>query len=270
MGGNNMYVAIDPGNCNTKYFDGKDLNIFPSAIGINSLHRNLKKILGRNEFEWEYEGKSGFAGALAVDESEYVESRKDDSKAHFDALMRTLIALHQFGREPIFDIVVGQPISTHNDVEKLAIKAMYEKRHELTVNGKRKIIFIRRCEVSPEGAAAGLLVAPDIGTIRVMDIGSGSVNYATIKDRGFNNRGSWTFNEGMESKDTLDKESFVRQVCTKAINKKWGKNDPLYLCGGGAKLQPLISEYFAKAQLIPDPLFANVKAFYLIAGKLYG
>ena len=164
-----MHVAIDPGNSNTKFYDGKDLKMFPSAIGINSLQRNLKRSLSVNEYEWEYDGKCGFAGSLAIDESDYYESRKDDSKAHFDALMRSLIALHQFGSTNVYDIVVGQPIITHNEDEKRAIKAMYEKKHDLVVNGVRKLIVIRRCTVSPEGAAAGLLVAPDIGTVRVMD-----------------------------------------------------------------------------------------------------
>lgn len=268
-----MIAAIDPGNCNTKFAGMQQRPfIFPSAIGVNDLQRNLKRETGPHDFEWQYEGVSGFAGTLALEESEYSESRKDDSKAHFDAKLRTLIALHRFGGGNEFDIVVGQPIETHTEAEKTDIKRMYIGRHDLTINGQRKLITINRCEVSPEGAAAGLLVAPNTGMIRVIDIGSGSVNYATIINRKFNNRGSWTFSEGMESKRDLQPASFARQIASKAITRKWTATDKVYLVGGGAGvLLSHLQEYFQHAQLIDDdPCTANVRAFLMIARRVYG
>jgi len=68
-----MYAAIDAGNRNTKFYDGKQLIKFPSAIGINELQRNIKGERKPFDFEWEYEGKCGFAGTLAEDESEYAD-----------------------------------------------------------------------------------------------------------------------------------------------------------------------------------------------------
>lgn len=268
-----MIAAIDPGNCNTKFVGMQQRPlVFPSAIGVNDLERNLKHESGPYDFEWEYEGKCGFAGTLALEESEYAESRKDDSKSHFDAKLRTLIALHRFGAGNEFDIVVGQPIDTHTDAEKTAIKRMYIGRHDLTINGQRKHIVINRCEVSPEGAAAGLLVAPNTGMIRVIDIGSGSVNFATIINRKFNNRGSWTFTEGMESKRELQPAAFARQIASKAITRKWSAADKVYLVGGGAMaLLSHLQEYFRHAQLIDDdPCTANVRAFLMIARRVYG
>ncbi|GKU79835.1 ParM/StbA family protein [Paenibacillus sp. L3-i20] len=264
-------AAIDAGGKNTKFYDGKQLIMFPSAIGINELERNLKSEHAQFEYEWEYEGKKGFAGTLA-EESEYAESRRDDSKAHFDAILRILIALHQFGEGISFNIVVGQPIETHNETEKIAIKTMLQRRHDLTINGKAKTIIINRCEVTPEGATAGLLTVEQ-GLVRIIDIGSGSVNYGTLKNRKFLNKGSFTFTEGMESKTNLNIEAFARQIGTKAINKKWGKEDVVYLCGGGAEviLPYLKAEFFPNGQLLAaDPLYSNVKAFFMIARKLYG
>lgn len=267
-----MIATIDAGGDNTKYCDGKQLIKYPSAIGFNSLERNLVGSRRPYDFEWSYEGKTGFAGTLAVDESEYAESRRDDSKAHFDCQLRVLIALHQFGSGVEFNIVVGQPIDSHTDAEKKAIRHMLQKRHEVTVNGCKKTIIINRCEVAPEGAAAGLL-APGSGTVRIIDIGSGSVNFATLQDRSYNNKGSFTFTEGMQSKRNMDFESFARQIGTKATNRKWRKGDAVYLCGGGATdLLPYIKrDFFPYAQLIDkEPIFANVKAFYLLAEKIYG
>lgn len=267
-----MIATVDAGNDNTKFFDGKQLIKYPSAIGFNSLERNLRGGRRPYDFEWEYEGKTGFAGTLAVDESEYAETRRDDSKAHFDCLLRVLIALHQFGSGIEFNIVVGQPIDFHTEEEKKAIRLMLQKRHDITVNGIRKTIIINRCEVAPEGAAAGLL-APVAGTVRVIDIGSGSVNFATLIDRSYNNKGSFTFTEGMQSKRTMDHESFARQIGTKALNRKWRKGDNVYLCGGGAAdiLPYLQRDFFPYAELIDnEPIFSNVKAFYLLAEKIYG
>lgn len=267
-----MILAVDGGNDNTKFYDGRQLIQFPSAIGINDLQRNLKGERGAYDFEWEFEGKCGFAGTLAR-ESEYAESRRDDSKAHFDAKLRILLALHQFGgigNAVEYDLVVGQPIDFHTDAEKTAIKEMMIKSHELTVNGIRKTICIRRCEVTAEGVAAGLLASGN-GLVRIIDIGSGSVNYGTVQNRGFNNKGSFTYPEGMQTKRKMDHGSFARQIATKALNRKWEKEDAVFLCGGGAPaILPYITEFFPTAQLLEaDPIFSNVKAFYLIARKLY-
>lgn len=267
-----MISAIDPGGRNTKYLDTKIQQpiMFPSAIGINDLDRNLKST-GQFDFEWEHDGLTGFAGSLALRESEYVESRKDESKAHFDAKLRTLIALHQYGSGNEHQILVGQPIDTHTETEKQAIKKMYIGSHDLTVNGKRKVIVIKNCEVGPEGAASGLLVAPAVGTIRIIDIGSGSVNFATIIDRQFINKSSFTLPEGMESKSKLDPRSFGRQIAARAIARKWDKNDAVYVTGGGAdEVLPFIQQLFPLAALLdPDPFTTNVRGLLMIARRVY-
>lgn len=267
-----MISAIDPGGCNTKYLDARLPKpvMFPSAIGINDLDRNLKST-GEFDFEWEFEGLTGFAGSLALRESEYVESRKDDSKAHFDAKLRTLIALHQYGSGNDHQILVGQPIETHTEAEKQSIKKMYIGTHDLTVNGRRKIIHIKNCEVGPEGAASGLLIAPAAGTIRIIDIGSGSVNFATITDRQFINKSSFTLPEGMESKSKLNARSFGRQIAARAIARKWDKSEVIYITGGGAEeVLPHIQALFPLAVLLdPDPFTTNVRGLLMIARRVY-
>ncbi|WEK53305.1 MAG: ParM/StbA family protein [Candidatus Cohnella colombiensis] len=264
-------VAIDAGNHETKFYDGKRFVQFPSILGYDWRERNLKQQQGEHDYEWEYKDQKGFAGTLALYESECAESRKGDSKAHPDALLRILIALHQFTDGIEHKIVVGQPIKTHTKEEKETIKEMIVGRHEIAVNGRKKHLLITRCEVAAEGVTAGLLV-PGGGTVRVIDIGSGTVNFGTLIDRRFNDKGSFTLTNGMETVRTADPVSFGRQIALKALSNGWGKNDAVYLCGGGAEaLQESLRAYFINAQLIiGDPVTANVRAFYLIAGKLYG
>lgn len=265
-----MISAIDAGNYLTKFYDGRKLRAFPSLIG-EYRDRNLKQQHGEFDYEWEYDGQRGFAGTLALHESDCADSRKGESKAHPDASLRALLALHQFGEGIEHQIIVGQPISTHQESEKTAIKEMLCGRHELTVNGKRKIIVIRRCEVAAEGVTAGLLV-PGGGLVRVIDIGSGTVNFGTLIDRRFNDRGSFTLGTGMETLRSVQPADFARQIALRALARGWKANDTVYLCGGGAgAVLAALRAYFPSVQMIEgEPSFANVKAFYLIARKVYG
>lgn len=260
--------AIDAGNFETKFYDGVRLRKFPSDIGLDFRHRNLEQKHGEYDFVWEYAGKKGFAGTLA-EESECGGSQGGDTKAHFDALLRILIALHQFSNESAHDIIVGQPISRHEPSEKQEIKNMLIGRHDITINGERKIIIIKRCEVAAEGVVAGLLT-PSKGIIRVMDIGSATVNYGSLKDMRFLDKGSWSELSGMNTYTHSDFEAIGRKIAVSAL-KKWKKDDTVRVCGGGAEyVFPYVQQIFPNAELISDATFANVKAFFEIARKVYG
>ena len=265
-----MVVAIDAGNYETKFYDGRTLRRFPSALG-EYRERNLKQQAGEHDYEYEFNGQKGFAGTLALMESEFVESQKGESKAHPDARLRVLIALHQFSDTIEHNIIVGQPISKHTADEKGAIKDMLQGRHELTINGQRKIIVIRRCEVAAEGVTAGLLV-PTGGIVRIIDIDSGTVNFGTLIDRKFNDKGSFTLGKGLETLKSVQPAAFARQICIRALAAGWKGSDSVYICGGGAAaLLEHIKPYFIGVQLLDkDPVYSNVKAFYLIARKVYG
>lgn len=265
-----MILAIDAGNYETKFYDGRQLRAFPSLIG-EYRDRNLLQQHGEFDFEWEYDGQRGFAGTLALHESECADSQKGESKAHPDARLRVLLALHQFGEGVEHQIIVGQPISMHKEPEKAAIKELLCGRHEVIVNGKRKIIVIRRCEVAAEGVTAGLLV-PGGGLIRVIDVGSGTVNFGTLIDRRFNDRGSFTLGTGMETLISVEPADFARQIALRALARGWKANDTVYLCGGGAgAVLAALRAYFPGARMIEgNPEYANVKAFFLIARRVYG
>ncbi|OAB48445.1 ParM/StbA family protein [Paenibacillus antarcticus] len=262
-----MIAAIDAGNFETEFYDGNTFHKFLSAIG-EYRERNLKSDGG---IEFEYNGLRGFAGSLALLESEFVESQKGETKAHPDARLRVLLALHQYAEGTEHSIVVGQPISGHTEIEKKVIKEMLLGRHEMTVNGKKKTIIIKRCEVAAEGVSVGLLV-PGGGVVRVIDIGSGTVNFGTVIDRKFNDKHSFTLGSGMETVRSTQPAAFARQIAIRALANGWKAGDTVYLCGGGAEvLSSHIKQFFTGATLIDgSPEFANVRAFHMIARKLYG
>lgn len=77
--------------------------------------RNMIQEFGEDNMIFEYKGRKGFAGSLAKYESELGGSRKGGTKAHNDAKIRILLAIHRYSDDMINDIVVGQPIGLHNE-----------------------------------------------------------------------------------------------------------------------------------------------------------
>ncbi|CDN41706.1 ParM/StbA family protein [Paenibacillus sp. P22] len=264
-------IGIDAGGSAVKLYDGRQFRQFPSAIGYDWRERHLQQQHGEHDYDWAYDGRRGFAGTLALHESQMADSLKGDSKAHPEARLRVLIALHQYAAGPEHDIVVGQPIGTHTKGQKELIKKLLIGEHEITINGRRKVITINRCEVAAEGVSAGLLAGTK-GQVRVIDIGSGTVNYGTLLDGRYKDLESFTLVTGMETRRNPDLDSFARQIAAYAVNKGWGSQDTVYLCGGGADpLQRELVKYFGSAQLLKPGMseYANVDAFYRIAKGLY-
>ncbi|ACT00238.1 ParM/StbA family protein [Paenibacillus sp. JDR-2] len=262
-------LTIDGGGSTIKVYDGDQVRQFPSTISYDWRPRNIES-KGQFDFEWEYNGEKGFAGTLAQRESDCADSLKGDTKAHPEAALRVLLALHQYCPDPAPKIIVGQPIKTHTPDEKNAIKGMLlNRRHDITVNGQRRIILIQRCEVAAEGVSAGLLI-PVGGTIRVIDIGSGTVNFGTLIDRQFNDLGSFTLSTGVET-TRGGVAALAHQIARAARAAKWQPEEKVNLCGGGALVMlELLRPYFPNVGVIPDPVTANVRAFHMIARKVYG
>lgn len=262
------FVAIDAGNNSVKFHDGLKLISFPSNLGPWR-ERKVRGHFGNSDWEYELNGEKGFAGTLSENENELSEPRSGLTKAHKDAKIRILLALHNYAdtSEPI-DIVVGQPIATHSVEEKEAIKSMLVGSHELVVNGDRRIITIRHCTVTIEGIVAGLIGADPNGIIRVIDCGSGTINMGSISNGQFLDRDSDTIPKGMNN-DILPKD-LVEVITRKGIAKNWNATDRVRVLGGGAEIMlPYIKEEYPNATIVPNPGFANVIAFYEVARKLY-
>ncbi|MED5040757.1 ParM/StbA family protein [Geobacillus stearothermophilus] len=269
-----MIVGIDAGNSEVKMAGPLGLDKFCAAIGEYQ-ERNLENNHG-DGMVWEYEGKKGFAGMLALIESDFGGSIMGDSKAHEDAKMRVLLALHRYSNSTTYEIVVGQPISRHTPEEKTAIKKMLVGTHTLTVNGVTKTFTIARCEVAAEGAAA-ILSNPAPGLLRVIDVGSATVNCATLLDMRYVNRDSETLPFGFNTIRNRDFHELARGIYAH-VSKRWKKQNEVFLAGGvaGQLLEP-IREYFPKAQLLQpihnnqhhSPIYANAVGFYTVGRKLY-
>lgn len=274
-----MILGVDAGGDRVKVYGELEEMSFQSILG-EYRERKLVTTFSNEDMIYEFNGQKGFAGTLAMYESNYAASMLGDNKAHSDLLIRVLIALHKYSNETEFKIVVGQPISKHDNKHKQLIKEMLIGSHKFTLNNVTKQINITHVEVAAEGAAA-FWSSPRNGQVRLLDIGSGTVNGATLNNGAYIDKGSFTIKEGLNTHDDIDLEKFARKVATTAL-KKWEVDDTVLLVGGGAEtLLTYLQEYFFNLQVLSPkvkkgglikeykPIFANAIGFYTIAKKVY-
>lgn len=270
-----MIVGVDAGNHEVKVVHQKGTDRFPSDIG-EYRERNLKQEFSKDDMVVEYEGKRYFAGTLAKYESEFNARIMGDSKAHADAKLRILIALHRIGYD-VYKIIVGQPIEKHTDDEKTRIKDMLKGPHSITINNNRKEFFVSRVEVAAEGGSA-FWASPRDGLIRIIDIGSGTINLATLNDMRYIDKDSFSIRMGMNTTKTKNYEALARIIAAEA-GKKWTYEDNIRIVGGAAvSIYPYIQKYFPHAELTHpavngetlEPVFSNAVGFYKIGVSIYG
>lgn len=277
-------LGIDAGNSNIKIVGDEGELLIPSALG-EYRERKLYQKFSDNDIEYKYKKERGFAGTLAQYESQLLASQMGDSKAHQEMVIRVLIGITQYTQETIFDIVVGQPIAKHNQEEKDKMKNMLQGEHRININGVERYINICNVEIASEGGSA-FWSNPVSGVIRIMDIGGGTVNAATLNEARYIDKESFTIPEGMDTLLNNDLEALARKISLHAL-RVWDKEDALLICGGGSKsLKHHIGKYFNNSSLLCpflrvvgshgitqgrqlDPVFANAVGFYNMAKKVF-
>ena len=274
-----MIVGVDGGNNEVKVACPTRVFKFLSNLG-EYRERRLDQVFSEDDMIVEYNGKKRFAGTLAKYESEFVGSMMGSSKAHEDFLYRVLIALHKC-EDLNFKVIVGQPIISHIEMEKRKMKDMLIGEHLFTVNDIDRNIVIEQAEVAAEGGAA-FWSNPVAGLVHILDIGSGTVNAATLDEGRYIDKMSFTLKFGMSTNYSVDMFEMARAIASSA-SKKWSKNAKVLLVGGGAEslLAPL-TDYFSDTTILKPkfmvgtlalnlrPVYANAVGFYNIGRKVYG
>jgi plasmid segregation protein ParM len=275
-----MRLGIDAGNYKVKVAGEFGLMDFISAIG-ESRQINLQQIHGQDDMYFEYQGETGFAGSLALYESEFGGSIMGDTKAHIDTKLRVLIGIHRYItlyqiEEKEFDIVLGQPISKHNHNEKTKIKEMIKGWHTIVVNGVEKSFHIRNIEVAAEGVSA-FFSNPTNGLVRILDVGSGTVNYSSVLEGRFLDKDSGTLPFGVNTNKTHNLQALSRGIATHVL-KKWSPQDKTFVVGGiSEQILPHLKGYFSNIDILRpiynqqyvNPIYANAVAFYIVGVNIY-
>nr|WP_285847124.1 hypothetical protein [Sporosarcina luteola] len=283
-----MNLGIDAGNYRAKVAGPYGVDSYRTAI-CDWFERNIEEDFGEDDMEFMYNGRKGFAGTLASYEDQFGGGAMyGDSKAHEDTVIRVLLAIYRYTQKYCpgfvrFNIVAGQPIVSHKPAEKKKLVDMLKNEHIITINRKECHFSIEQVGIAAEGSGA-FWSAPKNGQVRIIDIGSGTVNAATIADNRHINTASDTFNYGVETtggRDNID--GIARATIRSTTQLKWRKTDAVYVCGGiTSDIIPLLAEHYTDVQpIIPQlnahnglqihlPTFANAVGFYELARLTYG
>lgn len=238
-------VGLDIGRRNVKLYTGSKFIVYPAVLGE---WRDMK--VGTNEssrgYTGSFNGSKFFAGTLAEDESEFPRQMLVKTKITDDALLLALIGLHRAGIVNA-DVVTGVPVDQHDEATKRAFSELLLGKWELELNGVLRAININSVRVAVEGGGA-YWSAPKEGVIRILDGGSKTFNYITIKNRRYIDRESGTLDFGFDTNKSTDSEQLILKIAGE-LGKKWGSDDEVYTVGGEAEaLARYLRRYFKKAQ----------------------
>lgn len=283
-----LILGIDAGSYMVKVCGPFGVDKFRSNV-CDWFERDIEENFSEDDMEFEIGERKGFAGTIAMFEDEFGSaSIYGESKAHEDTKVRVLLAINRYLKKYCpnvgrVSIVVGQPIKGHKESEKTRIKDMLTGQHTVKVNGKTRTFFIENIGVAPEGSSA-FWSNPVEGMIRIIDIGSGTVNAATLIDNHHVNNASDTFNFGAETVNNKENyENMARGIIRNTTRLKWKKTDRVFICGGISEgITPFIAEHYPNATILKpsfkngrevkffNSVFSNAVGFYCIGKGVFG
>ena len=272
-----MLIGLDIGRNSVKVCCGDGRFSFPSKIG----EWRERRLTSGGNYELEYNGQKYFVGELA-EESYCQREMATESKIHNETKLLFLTALGIVNK-PDFNVTIGLPVIQHVPIIKEQFNSFLIGKYSYKLNGESRNINISNIGIVPESAGVywsevlnydGKIVRKDLanGLVRILDIGSRTINYCSIKDKKYIDKDSGTLNYGCyeieNSKAPLGQ--FARKIVAD-MSKIWLNQAKIIIAGGGA---PLLHEYFMEhwpdCQIAEDPVFANAKGFYKMGVARYG
>ena len=258
-------ISIDTGRSHTKVIAPNMQVKFPSIIS-EWYERPLSK---GGDYELEYNGKY-FVGELAR-EGYFRSINAESSKIHLDMKLLFITALASVNPQNETIIVTGVPVDMHIEDIKKDMRHYLKGIHEGKLNGKEFQFTVKALEICPEGAAAywdyvldnqGNIAKDTSGVYRIIDIGSRTINVATIINQMYLNRESFTLDYGCydyEHAKVKDTKLFYRRIMNDVM-KRWSdyrESDKVLFSGGGS----LLLKEHIRDNVIDDPVFANARGF---------
>lgn len=281
-------IGVDVGRNKVKAVSAKGRVDFPSVVG-EWQQRNLATNYG--DYEVIVDQHKVFIGDLALRESYCQREMATETKIHQESKILFLSALALLAKdgEPI-NVVTGLPVAQHTTAGKHEFKKLLEGTHNVVINGQRINLMIKEIGIVPEaGGAYWHAVLNEYGQVnnafiagqkvRIVDVGSRTVNFCTIDKREYIDRDSGTLSYGVIELMNADKtsggdinnvgedvkEHFARRIAGD-LSKKWlnylPDNDLVLLTGGGSMLlQQYLRSHFKVSQLV-DTVYANAEGFF--------
>ena len=272
-------ISADMGRSESKFYSNNQKIKFKSVIG-EWHQRNLNT---EGNYDININGLNYFIGELALRESYLPREMTTESKIHEETLLLFLTGISLLARDnESIAITTGLPINQFNPLIRDEIVSLLKGRHIVSFPGLRvKQLSINQITICPESGGTYFYEAkknPKLkhGKVRVINIGSRTINYCTIKDGNYINKDSGTLLYGSiqlnNSKANL--QEFSRKIYAD-LSSKWidynEDEDIILISGGGILLlDNYLKQYFKKAIVSDDPIYSDVLGFYEIGIAKYG
>jgi Actin like proteins N terminal domain len=195
-------VGFDPGNSETCVAvmspEGKQWTLtLPSYVGRGSFSdlkrfRQMRSIQVSEVFQpgeyvllcEEVDASEHFVGALALSQSHLSTSARGDINRYWSPLILLLLltALGALIPETEFEVslVMGMPIETYSDQNRLKVRKALSGEHHFTLNGRERLAVVQVEKVIMEGAGA-MIASGDERMLRqaVVDVGGRTTDLYT-------------------------------------------------------------------------------------------
>jgi plasmid segregation protein ParM len=260
-------VPIDTGRNTIKLINKKQ---FRSVVG-DWQKRNLSN---DGDYTVEINNEKFFVGNLALTESISPREMTTESKIHSETKTLFLTALGLTTTEEKPFIITGVPITQFNQETKENLEKLLCGNYTIKINDfPTKYVSINNITIAPEGGASfwyALSKNPllQYGKKRIIDLGSRTINYATINDKQYINKDSGTLSYGcLKLKDDKITPEQLASKIVADLSQKWmeynSDKDMILLTGGGTLiLGKILKTYFKNCETIDDPVFSNVQGYY--------
>ena len=260
-------VPIDTGRDTIKLMNKKQIH---SVVG-DWQKRNLSV---EGDYEVSINGEKYFVGDLAITESLSPREMTTESKIHLETKILFLTALAITATETNPIIITGVPIRQFLPETKAGLEKLLCGEYNIKINNNTsKYLCINNITIAPEGAASfwyALSQNPllEYGKKRIVDIGSRTINYATVDGKKYINKDSNTLQYGcLKLKDDRITHDQLANKIVADLSQKWMEYNPdediILLTGGGSiLLGDILKKHFKNCQVIDDPIFSNVLGYY--------
>lgn len=277
-------ISCDMGRSESKFYTCNKQLKFKSIVG-DWQPRNLSTG-GNYDVEIDYGNSSEkfFIGDLAKQESILPREMTTESKIHMETKILFIVGVSLLIQDNNLTIVTGLPVNLFNQSTKDKLVNLLQGEYTVTFSGfnpKQITIDSNRIIVSPEGAGTyfhEIKKHPELkqGKIRVLNLGSRTINFLTIEDGNFINRSSGTLNYGSITLNNsrINPKEYTRRILAdlSIAWKDYNEDDETVLISGGGiiNLEPFIKKHFKNTIISDQPIFSDCYGFYDLALAKFG
>lgn len=269
-----QFIGIDVGRDSVKVWTDGSYFKFKSKVS----EWRQRRLVNEDKYEVELNGQKFFIADLA-DEGFYGREMLTETKIHFETKLLFLSALALALKDDLKEYrpIVGLPVKQHTDSIKCQLNNLLKGTYSLKILSKTVTLRVDEVWIVPEGAASVWdLVLNELGKpisspllsakVRVIDIGSRTVNYCTLDKFKYIDRESGTLDYGcviLKNADTSSLEDFTRKLLAD-LSARWltmQSTDTVVVTGGGGiLLREQLKQHFPIIYFNDE--YGNARGYY--------